>query len=339
MSVINSFATSGFWNYRNVIVPAVVTIPLVIEGAILVRNFYQKPHIIKEKLTQAKKTVIQSFTIQVGEGRSDGIRRIAINFLMLLGCLALMSAAAYGAAVLLPCMCAITTAVSAIFVIGQVFLNAKRYKQQLIGAFTIKEGENPITEKRRIRKNVLKAAAVGLFAIGFIAMAHCIFIPLISKGFSWNLFHSLPCQTPAAAFAAYAGLGMVHGGMALDKWKKGDRMGVCVHIFAAALAFMFPTYYLWHGNLRLHHSFTGLALMAAPSRSLQFLGGVMTFDSSLYAISPFRGYVTGIDHHQYDFMNSVVEHYPLFHAAYTGAIITQSANDSLEEKPPLSAVV
>lgn len=335
MSAITNFAKSGVWDYKNIIIPAAVGIPLAVEGVILAKTIYQKPHVIKEKWGAAKKAIIQSFTIQPGESQKDGILRIAKNTFILLSCLALMATAAYFSIVLLPSALAITTALSTIFLIGKLFLNAKQYKKQLIAAFTAQEGEDPAAAKSRIRKNILKAIAITLISAATIGIGAYIIAPMIAHGFSWAV--SLPLQTKGVVFAEYASVGLLHAGLACYKWKKGDRWGALFHVFAAALSFIFPAFY-WNTDMRLHHSFYGLLMMATPFRSLQFLGTVVSLDSALYILAPLRGY-TSVDalgftrFNQYDFINTIVDNYPLYAGAYAGALIAQNINDNWKEEP------
>lgn len=333
MSAINNFAISGAWDYRNVIVPAAVGIPLAVEGAILAKNIYQKPHVIKEKFIALKDKAIDSFTLRQGEDFWVGILRIAKNCFYLLSCLALMATAAYFSIILLPSALAITTAISSIFLIGKLFMNAGEYKRQLIDAFTARDGEDPVEAKKRIRKNIFKAALLTAGAIGAIAIGAYVLYPILTNGFSWAV--GLPFQSKGVVFAEYASVGALHGGLAYNKWKKGDKWGALYHLFAAALSFIFPSFY-WNNDMRLHHSFYGLLLMATPYRSLQFLGGVVTLDSSLYMLEPWRGY-TSINawgwpqKNEYDFINSVVDNFPLFAGTYAGSMMLQNVNDNWKE--------
>lgn len=333
MSAISNFALSGVWDYHDVIVPAAVAAPLVVEGVILAKNIVQKPHVIKEKILDLKETTIESFTIQPEQSKQDGIRRILKNIFYLLSCLALMATAAYFSITLLPSSLAITTAISAIFLIGKLFANAGEYKRQLIDAFTAREGEDPIEAKKRIRKNIFKTVAYAVGAAAAIGIGAYILAPMITHGFSWSV--SLPLQTKGVVFAEYASVGTLHGALAYKKWEKGDKLGALFHLFTGALCFAFPSFY-WNNDMRLHHSFYGLLLMATPYRPLQIFGGMVTLDSSLYMLQPWRGYTTvdpwgWVQKHEYDFINSVVDNYPLFAGTYAGAMMIESINDNWTE--------
>jgi len=325
MSAINSFAKSGFWDYRNTIVPIAVATPLAIEGAILAKNIYQKPEYIKDKFTEWKDRFIKSFTPQAGETRAESIQRIAKNVFIALAALSLMASAAYLSVFLLPSALAISVAISSVFLIGKLFLNAKEYKKQIVDAFTAKPEEDPAVARKRILKNIIKTALVSAVAIAAIVIGATILIPLFTNGFSWSI--ALPFQTKGVVFAEYASLGLVHGGLAYSKFRKGDIAGGLFHLFGAALSFIFPAFY-WNNDMRLHHSFYGLLMMALPFRATKFLGSMIVFDSSLYMLEPVRGYATAQDFVQYDFINSVADNFPLFCNTYAASLIAQNINDN-----------
>lgn len=332
MSAIDQFALSGVWDYRNVIVPLAAGVPLALEGAKLAKNIYEKPEVIREGLHSLKNKAIDFFTLRPSEGKSEGIQRIAKNCFYLFLCLTLMALACYFSATLLPSTLAVTAALSSVVMIGKCFVNGAKYKEQLVDAFSRREDESLSDAKRRIGKNILKVA---LFAIGLgvaITVGICVLWPMISNGFSWAV--SLPFQTKGVVFAEYASLGLIHGGLAYKKWKEGNKLGALFHIFAAALSFIFPAFY-WNNDMRLHHSFYGLALMATPYRPLQFFGSLVTLDSALYFIEPWRGYISttaaGLPQkNEYDFINTVVDNYALYAGTYAGALALEDANNTFE---------
>lgn len=336
MSAINQFALSGVWDYRNVIVPIAVGVPLAVEGSVLAKNIYQKPQVIKEKLNDLKNKIIESFTLHENENRHVGIIRVAKNYFTLLSCLALMAIAVYFSVTLLPISISITMAISAIFLIGKLFVNVGEYKRQLIDAFTAREGENAEEANKRIRKNIFQAALAVIVTAATIAIGAYILAPMITNGFSWAV--SLPFQTKGVVFAEYASLGLLHGSIAYHKWKKGDRWDALFHLFCGALSFIFPAFY-WNHDMRLHHSFYGLALMATPYRPLRFLGGMVTLDSALYFLEPWRGYISvdgwGWSHHnEYDFINTIVDNYPLYAGTYAASLLIENINDVWDGRSP-----
>ena len=149
-------------------------------------------------------------------------------------------------------------------------------------------------------------------------MGYYALVPLITNGFSWTV--SLPWQTPAVVFGEYAALGLLHGYQAVSKWRHNEKASALFHSVAAIMGFVFPSYYLSH-EMRLHHSSFGLLMMAIPSFPIQFLGSIITCDSSLYLL--YQNYCTT------DFMNLFFANYPLFVNGFTTAVIADDVNKSL----------
>ena len=156
------------------------------------------------------------------------------------------------------------------------------------------------------------AKALALIAAAAVAAAAGLMVvcPLMS-GVLWGLPSFLPWQTPAVVFAEYAAMGLIHGVQALQKWRSGDIASAVFHTLSAALGFVFPSYYLHH-DMRLHHSFYGLLMMALPWRP-EFLGSVVTLDSFMYLVEP-HYYVN-------DFVNLMVDHFPMFFQGYGAATL------------------
>ena len=127
--------------------------------------------------------------------------------------------------------------------------------------------------------------------------------------------------TKAVVFCEYAALALIHAGVADAKYRKSDRAGALFHSIAAIAAIVFPFFYLQH-EMRLHHSFYGLALMALPSRPAKILGSMITLDSSLYMLAPIRGgFTTAGRFVSFDFINIIVNRFPLF---FNGSQLPQS---------------
>jgi hypothetical protein len=329
MSSINSFIRSGFWDYKNTIVPVAVATPLIVEGVAAAKNIYKRPSFVVEKMREVKKNLLDAFTPRKDELTADAVKRIAKNIFTALACIGLMAAAGYIALHFLPSAIAISTAITAIYLIGKLFLNAASYKKQLIEAFTAKPNETPQETRKRVMKNVAKAALIAFTAIATIIIGGYVLSPLITKGFSWGV--SLPFQTKAVVFLEYAFLGLIHGCLAYSKYRKGDKSGALFHLIAAVMSIVFPSVYMGDAVTRLHHSFYGLALMALPFRTTKFIGSMITFDSALYFSGIARGYQTiDVDGkpvlHQYDFINSIVDNFPLFVNTYAGATIANDLN-------------
>lgn len=326
MSAVSNFAKSGFWDYKNIIVPAAIAAPLAIEGAILAKNIYKNPSYPKEKLIHLKDRIVAAFTQQKGETDRQAVLRITKNIFLTLFCLALMAGAIYGSVILLPTSMAISVAISAVFAIGKLFANAEEYKKQVIEAFTAKEGEAPEEARKRIRNNVIKTIVLGALGITAVVLGAYYLAPLLSH-FSWSV--SLPYQTKGVVFMEYASIGVLHSGLAYSKWQKGEKGAALFHLFCGGLSIFFPFMY-WNNDMRLHHSFYGLLAMAMPFRAMKIFGGLVTCDSALYFLEPLRGYANAVGNFvQYDFINSVVDNAPLLVGSYAGAMMLQSINDDL----------
>lgn len=328
MTSISSIAKSGMWDFQNTVAPVAVAIPLAIEGALLVKNFIQNPGYLKEKIIEVKKTIVDSFTWREGEETQDAINRIAKNIFITFACLTLMCGALYLSLHLLPAAMGISTAISAIFLIGKLFINASSYKNKLIEAFTAKPGEDPLEAKKRIRKTIIKTIVAAVVIGATIAIGAHILLPILQK-FSWSV--SLPFQTKAIVFCEYAALGLIHAGLAYSKFRKGDKAGALFHSIAAIAAIVFPFFYLQH-EMRLHHSFYGLALMALPSRPAKILGSMVALDSATYMLEGVRGGFNAAGRFcSFDFINIVVNRFSMFFNGYTAAAIAENVNDNWSE--------
>lgn len=322
MSIIRSFAESGFWDFRNRIVPLAAGIPLMAEGIYLVHHVYQKPALFKEKWIEGERFFLRSFTIQPHEKRDEGVQRIAKNILTTIFCFALMGAAACLSFHLLPASMALSVAISSIYFIGKLFVHAEEDKKRFIASFAPQPKEPHA--KYRILITALKAVAVGASALSAIAIGAYVIAPLFTH-FSWSV--KLPFQTKPIVFLEYAMVGLLHFGIATQKFRKGERSQAIFHLASAALSLMFPIH-SWNGDMRLHHSFYGLLFMALPFRAMQWIGTIITFDASLYWISPLRGYRSTCGRFiQYDFINSIVDHFSLFWNTHVASVITQDINN------------
>jgi len=149
------------------------------------------------------------------------------------------------------------------------------------------------------------AVAVQLIGISALLSLVIYFLvyPLLSEvityGFSWQV--NLPFQSRAVVFLEYAApCGVL----------------LCQKKYLASLwGLVFPIYYLLDASevMRLHHSFTGLVLLCAPSWPLQYLGTCLTLDSAMYMIVP--------DRSNYDLMNVVIDFAPMLAIIYSVAVV------------------
>jgi len=314
MNAIVDLAKYGAERYQHIIGPAVAAIPLAIEGGILANKLYQNPKIPQE----AKEWIVHHFSPNTDENVKNSAIRISKNVALSLGGIALSGAAVYFTAAFLPLAAAVPVALSILFHAGKQVKTLPDFVKK----FEIHEGEDPTLAKKRIQKLTLKTAAKVMVAVALVALAAYALYPFFTTGFQWNIPLPIP-QTKPVVFAEYATVGAVHLGLAAKNLKKEDKQKALFHLFSGALSFIFPTYY-WNNQMRLHHSFLGLILMATPYRPAKFIGSVITFDSSLYFISPKRG-VGG-----YDFMNTFFDRFPLFSGTLGSSLFGQGVNDTLK---------
>jgi hypothetical protein len=238
-----------------------------------------------------------------------------------LGILGAMAGAATMALLRLPASIAKICAVASAYFIAKVACNAKNYKDQIVHAFTVQKGEDLGEEHKRIWINVCKALVLCAITALLVTFGCYLIPPLLLNGFSWSF--TLPFQTPAVVFAEYASLGLLHGYEAIKSWQEGNKAAAAFHLVAAVMGFVFPSYYLSH-DMRLHHSSYGLLMMALPSRPLQYLGSIITFDSSLYLM--YSKYNTT------DFINLIVANFSLFINGVGAAAIESDLSNSIAEK-------
>lgn len=304
------------WEYRGAIGAFTAGAPLAIEGAILAKNIFNNPFFPIEKAKELKERLIQAFTPQKEETQSQAILRISRNVFLLIAFLAISATALYLSIQFLPLAAAIPVALTTIFYAGKAIANAPDFFKQ----FSIQPGEDPQEAKKRIAKLIIKVVIVATLGLAALALGAYVVYPILTVGFNWSV--SLPFQTKPVVFAEYAFVGLVHLGLAIHSYIKGDKKNGLFHLFAAALSIIFPLYY-WNHEMRLHHSFLGLILMALPFRSMKFIGTAITFDSSLYMFSPHRG--------NFDFMNILWGNFPLYAGTLSGAMLAEGINDTYQE--------
>ena len=333
-SSITDLARSGFWDYRGPAAGLSIGIPLAVEGIVLGKTIYEKPRCIQQKWVEFKDLMVRSFTIQKGN-RNNEIRKIIKNVFQVALCVGLMATSAYLAITLLPASMGISIAISSILLTGQTFLKKESYRQQIIAGFTRRSYETSQEARRRIFINVIKVVLVAGEAIAAIGIGSYLIGPLMGH-FSWAIH--LPFQTKWVVFFEYAALSIPHLGLAIHHYRKGDKALAAFHITAAMLSIIFPICY-WNQEMRLHHSFYGLGLMALPFRAARFLGSLVTFDSFLYFISPLRGwFADGIMKNDYDFTNIIEDHFSLFWNAYVAAFLAQWMNHQLSSAPTANKI-
>jgi len=219
---------------------------------------------------------------------------VSTNVFMLIAFLALSGAVFYGTVCFLPLAAAIPLALSIIFYLGKAIVHPPELSVE----------------------TAIKAA----LAVAGIALGGYVVYPILTEGFRWSV--SLPFQTKPIVFLEYAVVGLIHLGLGVYHSIKGDKEKAAFHYVTAAVSIIFPIYY-WNNEMRLHHSFLGLILMALPFRTMKWIGSVITLDSSMYMLMKNR--------HDFDFMNILWGNLPLFVGTESAAILAEGINDSYGE--------
>lgn len=344
------------WKFQKMILPACLGIPIAMEAISLGKYCSQNSGAIKEKIMSAKQLIVDSFTRQEGETAEQFKIRVIKNILIGLGCFLLVSAA-IGATVMapflvLPSFLAIPVAILGACAVGDLLVNGRSYYQKgkqslasakvfLKDAFQAREGESKESANKRIRKNICVAALgtiVALAALGgacyglsylIIYMVHAATSGTIA---AWNLYDILPMHSALAISLTYAAVGALHGGMAIKKWREGNKTGAAFHMACCLLSFLFPfTYWITATPsfpVRFHHSFLGLILQLTPFRSLQFYGSLVTFDAGMNALFFQQDGLGG----QFDLQNIVVKNLSSFVTTLSALVGIQYVVDRILPK-------
>lgn len=336
-----SIARTAAAEYEHVLVPLAVGAPVVLETALFAKNAYQKPHKVGEAYQSLKASLIDSVTQRDGETTSVFHKRLAFNVLKAVAAILFAGAVAYAAFMALPLTMAIPLAFAAIYYTGKFVSDPGRLgrylqekKVEVIDAFTKRTDEADSDYRWRCAKNVGKGIGYAALATGVIAMT-VIGVPAvltaISDGMIWAIPELMPGQTPLVVFLEYGLIGAIHGVMAINSYRKGDKADATFHTVSALLSIVFPLWYLLSPvqEMRLHHSFIGLALGLAPWRPVRMLGSFIALDSLLYALSPVRVDQAG---ESYDFMNSIIKYSPAFTASMATATVLEDVNKRIFEE-------
>lgn len=317
MNTIIEFIESGVWDYREQIASIVPAIPLVIEGGTLAKNLYHNPSYLSDKAQEVKAWALHAFTPEEGEESSAAISRISRNIFISLVFTGITGAAVIGAALWLPSSMALPVALSTLIFMGK----GACHVPQLVEQFKVRADHDPAEEKKRIALLAVKAALVLAALITTAVLVYSV-APELIYGDIFSISFPFP-ESELITFLEYAAVGVVHLGLAAHKYTKGNPKEALFHLFAGALGFIFPLWY-WQGpEMRLHHSFTGLIMMAIPFRPIQILGSFITLDSSFYMMVDYRN--------SSDIMN-VIDHYPNnFIGGYGMALATEQVNHSFPE--------
>ena len=330
MNIINDLARSGCWDYRATIAPMTIGVPLAVEAGIFIKNVYQKPEEIKEKLLSAKKFIVDAFTASEKKTTKEKIIKISKNIFIAILAISFGGTLSFLSIAFLPSSMAISCAVLSIFYTGKLVVKSKCIIKQL----ERKEGESRKEARKRITLLVMKMMTIITLTLAAGGILGYIVKPLLTSGFVWHPY--IPFQTKMVAFFEYIAVGVVHLALSTRNIIKKKPKDAIFHLFAAALSFIFPFYYLNCGSMRLHHSFYGLLFMTLPYRATQFFGTLVSLDSSLSMIVSKRGYTDlskrSLSFRLYDFMNIVVKNFAAFFPSYSGSLVGQEINNCISEK-------
>ena len=293
MNGVTEFFRSGMWEYRQPVAAFASVAPVAIETGLLAIQIYERPSLVPEKIKEAKRWAVTAFIPQKDEGRNQAIKRITKNALLALAAVSTAAAATTVAFLHLSPLMAIPAAISAIIMIGKGVSQGAA----LVDKFKSDPSKDPQEEKRRLVKLAMKTALVAAASVAFALLSGYVLSQMLyGTLFSIKFPQSLP-NPKWMVFLEYAAVGLLHLGISIHKFVKGHQKEGLFHLFSGALGFLFPAYY-WHdANTRLHHSFTGLIMMALPSRPIQFMGSLITLDSSFYLFVNNRG--------TWDFLNVI----------------------------------
>lgn len=315
--MIYNLIRSGCYNYKNQINSFLIGFPLSIEIAqcknkisgVVDKIFNNKiaNFILYRNGLKNRNFDAELATIARGQGASEHTNFEAKPMLpktdslgyfgIAVGTFAIMNA--------VPITYSATLSIGLFYIAQKIILNRKAYQQNL--------KNNP---GFYVIMGVIGSLALAIFGM-YVA------IPFATRGFSWNI--NLPFQTGEVVLLEYCMLAILHGAIAYSKYKKENSHSY-FHLFAAAMACLLGIFY-FKTDQRLHHSFYGLILMAAPFRSLQFLGSAITLDSACYLIQPMRGYFdANSNFHDYDIINTILEKPSYYAAGYTAALIGEDCH-------------
>lgn len=328
---ISILSPTFVWDTRNVIIPVTtLAIPLAIEGIHLAVEVYRNPSCIKDNLLKVWSNLTRDFVKNPGEKDEEYKRRFIKNAVCVQLQALLIIGGGSAAYFLAPPSVSIAAALIAIQVVGKILEGldqvpqlSRRVVDYLADAFHQKENETPESLYQRRFEAIKKITACTLVftaSVAVICGMGYVGSLLANAKSVWQLSEALPFQTPTVVFLEYATLGVAHAALSAHAWRKGNHSAALFHLMSAITAVAFPVRYIMEGGeVRLHHSFIGLALQLAPWRPVQCLGSVITFDSFLNNYLGAQGIDRGeIVHdvlrgnivHQYDYQNALVENLP-----------------------------
>lgn len=304
---INIINNSYVWDNRQSLIPATtLVLPLAFQVISSLWKIYDQPDCLKQNVVQIKDDIGCFF--ERNRDYRELLKTVARLAPYVLGLTAV--------AVFVPTAYVIPAAIAAIkltyLLIDTLPSNFYKAKLYLQDAFQQRTNEKLEDYNKRRNEAIFYILRCSCVALGAIALATA-GIFLSSANSVWDISTKLPFQTPAVVFLEYATIGLLHAFKAVDSLKKKDYGHAIFHMISAAASIAFPIGYMLDGKeVRLHHSFIGLALQLAPWDTVKLFGSVITCDSllNLLASSP-RGYATQFGFVQYDYQNALVDQFSL----------------------------
>lgn len=333
----NRIPLNYIWNHRAPIGYTVLGAPLLLEGGSLALTAISNPSEVKKKLLRAHQFFLSCFTQQPNEEINAFYKRLTVN--VLFTSLVLTTAGGVMAAALftLPYSLSIGAVLATVISLGNLYLNAEKiplFLEKLRGCYTQRLGEEEEVARKRILKNILISILCGTIALGIGIGLGCLGLQIASGAVSlWNPYSLLPMQTPLVVFLEYALLGVVHFAVAIHAFRKGENKKGFFHLLNGVLGFVFPSLMLAFSapeEIRLHHSFIGLALALIPFRPVQMLASLISIDS---LVNVFFFQYGSWRWGEYDFMNVLVEEQPGAVASTLASCALQKVSETFEPLP------
>lgn len=320
---ITTISRSFVWENCAAIIPAtVIIIPLAIEIGCFFKNLYHDPKIIEKKWGAFKTTIHQAYHRGLNESEEEFHTRYKKNVILSAVALVALAGVSCCPFFILPCAFAIPCALVAVYSVGKLIYtiqqnpkSIQKVQDYLKDAFQQRTDEDiNVFHARRWEaiKRIVFCTVIFAAVVGTACIAPYLAI-MLTKGSSIWALGVMPFQSKAVVFSEYLFVGFLHAIQAARFLYKGERSRAIFHGMAALSAVFFPFWYLFApgAEMRLHHSFLGLALQLAPWQAVRTLGTFIVLDSSLYCFAGKRGYqqpqfemMT-----EYDYMDAIYENF------------------------------
>lgn len=316
----------------------VLLIPAAIEAIRFGAEIYKDPTILKKRFQDFKVTLHQNFCQQTHETKKQYLIKLAKNVTLIAVTLLIATASITLSTYGMPVGVAIAGAILTIMALGKTYSAVKEFPSKLrdaknfiVDTFTRHPEEDLDEFKKRRLKGILKISLyTGLFiaSIAAVAVGGIITQKLLQADSIWSTYETLPFQNKVVVFIEYALVSLAHTALAVHHLLKGNKSQAAFHFSAAAVGIAFPIAYLAVPNqeMRLHHSFLGLALMLIPSRSIQTFGTFTCIDSSMHLF--------GMQNPYYDYMNAIVDQISFVLASLAAVTAVEALMDRIFKKIP-----